>query len=117
MPPKRATSMAPKATVPRMRPMLLLAAVSCNAQTRAAAFDSSPSAAGLAHACSTRYWFRVVGLMCCHSIQRRHSAVTRKCCAQSLRFLWSLSPGARSQHAALRLHRYQQGEVAPCTGV
>ena len=48
MPANRATSMAPNATVPRMRPMLL-AAVDGTAQRLAAVVDAAPSAAKLAH--------------------------------------------------------------------
>lgn len=54
MPPKSATSMAPKATVPRMRPMLLPTPGGA-AQKPSAVFDPAPSTAGATHT-SSEVW-------------------------------------------------------------
>lgn len=55
MPPKSATSMAPKATVPRMRPMLPPVPRGA-AQRPGAVFDPAPSTSGATHTSSEDRW-------------------------------------------------------------
>lgn len=69
MPPNRATSMAPKATVPRMRPMLTAVGVSAFAE--AGVVDPKPSAAESAHTAGRR---RVSG-----SLLHCSTAMVSKC--------------------------------------